>query len=86
MYIGLQLKYWSFLSNFNETWISTTDFWKILKYKISWKSVSGSWVVPCRQMDRLDEANAVLQMHLKITNWLTESGQDFGKTTMSWKQ
>jgi len=39
MYSGLHVKYPLFLSSFNETWIFWTDFWKILKYQISWKSI-----------------------------------------------
>jgi len=39
MYIGLNAKYPLFLSGFNETWIFSTDFRKVLKYEISWESV-----------------------------------------------
>ena len=39
IYIGRHVKYPLFLSHFNENWISSTDFRKILQYHISWKSV-----------------------------------------------
>jgi hypothetical protein len=39
MYIGLHVKYTLVLSDFDETWIFSTYFRKILTYQISWKSV-----------------------------------------------
>jgi hypothetical protein len=39
MYIGLHVNYPLFLSDFNEIWVFLTDFWEILTYQISWKSV-----------------------------------------------
>ena len=49
--IGLHVKYRLFLSDFNETRLFLTNFRKILKYQISWKSVQWSRFVPCGQTD-----------------------------------
>jgi hypothetical protein len=65
MYIGLHVKYPLLLSDFIKTWFFLTDFQKIIKYKILWKSVH--WEPSCfmwtdgqieRQTDRHDETNS----------------------------
>ena len=55
MYIGIHAKYPLFLSDFNETWISSTDVLKILNYLTSRKSIQ--WE-PRGFTDGYDEANS----------------------------
>jgi len=57
MYIGLRVKYPLFHVWFNETWISSTGFFrKILKYQINENPFSWKRVVPYGWNDRRDEA------------------------------
>jgi hypothetical protein len=53
MYTVLHVMYLLFLTDFNETWNVSTDFWKLMKYQILRIFSIGSWVVPCRQADMM---------------------------------
>ena len=74
MYIRFHGKCQLFLSDLNENWICSTDFLKLLKYEISWKSVE--WEPSCSQrtdgytdrrtdMTKLTVAFAILRTRLK---------------------
>ena len=61
MYIVLHVKYPLFLSNFNETWIFSTDFQKILKYQISRKSAQ--WERVDQVGTRIDTTKLTVAYH-----------------------
>jgi len=55
MHIGLHVKCPFLFFSFNETWIFSIDFRKILKYQISWNHPVGAELL---HTDRQDEANS----------------------------
>jgi hypothetical protein len=75
MYIGLHVKYPLLLLDFNETWIFSIDFRKILKHQTSWISVQCSRVVPWGRTDSQTEvtnlivAYAILRTRLNRAHW-----------------
>ena len=54
MYIGLYVKYLLFVLDFNGIWIFWTDFRKILKYQILWKSVRWETIYSMRMVGRTE--------------------------------
>jgi len=61
MCIGLHVKYPLFFSDFNETWIFSADFRKVLKYRVPWKSVQCEPSLSMRTTDgRTDTTNLIL--------------------------
>jgi len=77
--IGLLINYPVFLSDFNRTWVFATDFWKILKYQISWKSI---WWEPSysMRMDGWMDTHTHTHMKLIVAFW------NFANTPNTWKQ
>jgi len=73
-YIGIHGQYSLSLSDFNETWIFSTNCWKILKYRIVWKSVQ--WEASCsmrtyvRTDGRTDMTNAILVCLVRLSDLL----------------
>ena len=68
MYISLRVQYLLFLSYFKETLNFSTDFRKILKYKISLKSVQ--WEVTCfiRTQGRTDRQTDMIKPIVAFRN------------------
>jgi hypothetical protein len=64
IYVGLHVKYHLFVSDFNETWILLSEFRKILKCQISWKSVQ--WEPSC-SMRKDGRADRRTYMKLIVT-------------------
>ena len=81
MYIRLHWKYQLFLSDFNQTLITSKYFWNILKNQISWKSVHWEARFPWRWMDwqerhnKTESLSAILWTGLITNSGLGQCGQ-----------
>jgi hypothetical protein len=72
MYIGIHVNYPLLLSDFNETWVFSSDFRKTLKYQTSRKSVQcgpSSSIREGRRTDRRNVIVATVRTRLKIDKW-----------------
>ena len=67
MFIGLHVKYPTFLSDFSETCIFSTYFGKILKYQISWKFVHGE-LSCCMRTDRRTDMTKLIVAFYNFAN------------------
>jgi hypothetical protein len=63
MYTGLHVKQPVFLSDFNETCIFSTGFQKMLKNKISWKSVQWEPSCPMQMNGQTDMMKIMVIFH-----------------------
>ena len=70
-------KYHLFLSDFNKSWIFPTDFQKILKYEISWKSIH--WEPGCST--RMDWRTGMMKLRVAFPNFVNTSN----KKKRQWK-
>jgi len=61
-------KYPIFLSDFNEIWVLSTDFRKILKFKISWKSVQWDQICSMRKEGRTDGRTYMTRLTVAFRN------------------
>jgi hypothetical protein len=67
MYIYLHVKDLLYLSCLNNTWIFSTDFWKIPTYQIPWKSVQ--WELSCSMwMDRRRDMTKCMDTFCNFVN------------------
>jgi hypothetical protein len=73
MCAGVYVEYPLCLRDFNEICIFSTDFCKILKCQISWKSVSGSQFVSCGLTDTTTQAVAFHNFVYALTTYHSSS-------------
>jgi hypothetical protein len=81
MYIGLHVIFLLFFSDFNETWIFSTDFWKVVKYRMSLKSVQ--WK-PSRSR-RMDRWTDMTKLMVAFRNFANAPKNDVVSVAKMWK-
>jgi len=69
IYIGIHVKCPLFLSDFNETWILLTNFWKIHKYQILWISVKWEPCCSIRTDGQTDRQTDMTKLIVAVHNF-----------------